>query len=73
MESFITDDGKTIYYRVVDNYSEKPRIIRGVEKIGRFIHYYDEKQEFIKMSPIWGTYDEMQFITPILAKEEFER
>lgn len=71
MGSFIAKDGRTISFKVTDNYSEKPKMIRGEEKIGRFIHYYDDKGEFIKMEPVWGTYDEMQFVTPIYAKEVF--
>ena len=73
MEKFIANDGRCIYYKVVDNYSEKPVIRKGVEKIGRFIHYFDEKGEFIKPERIYGEYDEMQNISPIVAKQYFEQ
>lgn len=73
MEKFIANDGRCIYYKVVDNYSEKPVIRKGVEKIGRFIHYFDEKGEFIKTERIYGEYDEMQNISPIVAKQYFEQ
>lgn len=73
MEKFIANDGRCIYYKVVDNYSEKPVIRKGVEKIGRFIHYFDEKGEFIKHKRIYGEYDEMQNISPIVAKQYFEQ
>ena len=72
MEKFIANDGRTIYYKVVDNYSEKPVIRKGVEKIGRYIYYYDAKGEFIKMERIFGEYDDMQNITPIDARQHFE-
>lgn len=69
MNSFIADDGNAIYYKVVDNYSEKLRISHGVETIGRFIHYYNDKNEFIKMKRVWGTFGEMQNISTILARD----
>ena len=52
MENFVANDGRTIYYKVVDNYSEKPVAKKGVEKIGRYIHYYDDTGEFIKMEDL---------------------
>ena len=73
MEKFIANDGRCIYYKVVDNYSEKPVIRKGVEKIGRFIHYFDEKGEFIKLERIYGEYDEMKNISQIVAKQYFEQ
>ena len=73
MESFIANDGRVIYYKVVDNYSEKPVVRKGVEKIGRYIHYCDDKGEFIKMERIYGDYDDMQNISPIVAKQHFEK
>ena len=47
MEWFITDNGKTIYYKVVDNYSEKVKVINSIEKIGRRIYFYNDKEDFI--------------------------
>lgn len=73
MERFIADDGRTICYNIVDNYSEKPVVRNGVEKIGRYIHYYDDKGEFIKMERIYGDYDDMQNISSIDAKQHFEK
>ena len=73
MENFVANDGRVIYYKVVDNYSEKPVVRKGVEKIGRYIHYYDDKGEFIKMERIYGDYDDMQNISPIVAKQHFEK
>ena len=73
MEKFIANDGRCIYYKVVDNYSEKPVIRKGVEKIGRFIHYFDKKGEFIKTERIYGEYDEMKNISQIVAKQYFEQ
>lgn len=72
MDQFIENDGRTIDYKVVDNYSEKPVVRKGVERIGRYIHYYDEKGEFIKMERIYGEYDDMQNISAIVAKRHFE-
>lgn len=40
MENLVANDGRVIYYKVVDKYSEKPMVRKGVEKIGRYIHYY---------------------------------
>lgn len=73
MERFIVDDGRTIFYKVVDNYSEKPVVRNGVEKIGRYIHYYDDNGDFIKMERIWGDYDDMQNVSPIDAQRNFEK
>ena len=73
MNSFITNEGKNIYYKVVDNYSEKVRIVDGVEKIGRFIYFYNGKDDFIKLERIYGDYDEMQNISPIYAKAVYEK
>ena len=73
MDQFIANDGRTIDYKVVDNYSEKPVVRKGVERIGRYIHYYDEKGEFIKMERIYGEYDDMQNISAIVAKRHFEK
>lgn len=73
MESFITDEGKTIYYKVVDNYSEKVKVVNGVEKIGRYIYFYNDKEDFIKSERIYGEYDEMQNISPIIAKKYYEK
>ena len=74
MDRFTANDGRNIRFQVTDNYSEKPRIRHGEETIGRFLHFYnDDTGEFIKMKRIWGTYDEMQFITQIYAKEVFEK
>lgn len=73
MNSFITNEGKNIYYKVVDNYSEKVRIVDGVEKIGRFIYFYNDKDDFIKLERIYGDYDEMQNISPIYAKAVYEK
>ena len=48
MNNFITNEGKTIHYKVVDNYSEKVRVVDGIEKIGRYIYFYHDKENFIK-------------------------
>ena len=73
MDRFIANDGRIIFYKVVDNFSEKPVVRNGVEKIGRNIHYYDCKGEFIKLEHIYGDYDDMQNISPIDAKQHFEK
>ena len=73
MEKFLANDGKTIYYKVVDNYSEKVRVVNGVEKVGRYIYFYDEKQDLIKWERVYGEYDEMQNISPIYAKDIYEK
>ena len=73
MNSFITNEGKTIYYKVVDNYSEKVRAVKGVEKTGRYIYFYDEKQNLLKWKRIYGEYDEMQNVSTIMAKELYEK
>lgn len=73
MENFVANNGRTIYCKVVDNYSEKPVVRKGVEKIGRYIHYYDNKDEFIKMERIYGDYNDMQNISSIVAKQHFEK
>ena len=73
MGSFIIEESKTIYYKVVDNYSEKTRVVNGVERIGRYIYFYNDKDEFIKSERIYGDYDEMQNISPIYAKEIYEK
>ncbi len=73
MESFITDDGKTIYYKVVDNYSEKVKVIKGIEKIGRRIYFYNDKENFINSERIYGDFDEMQNISPVYAKAVYEK
>lgn len=73
MDRFTANDGRNIRFRVTDNYSEKPKPIHGEDKIGRFLHFYnDDTGEFIKMKRIWGTYDEMQNISAIDAKSHFE-
>ena len=72
MNNFIAKDGRTISFQITDNYSEKPKMVRGKEKIGRFINFYDERGMFIKMTRIWGTFDEMQNVTPCDAKKHFE-
>ena len=73
MDRFTANDGRIISFKVTDNYSEKPRIRNGEETIGRFLHFYnDDTGEFIKMKRIWGTYDEMQNISAIDAKSQFE-
>ena len=38
-----------------------------------FIHFYDDEGEFIKMERIYGDYDDMQNISPIDAKQLFEK
>ena len=53
MGSFIIEESKTIYYKVVDNYSEKTRVVNGVERIGRYIYFYNDKDEFIKSERIY--------------------
>ncbi len=63
--------GQTRLETITDNFSEKPKMIRGKEKIGRFINYYNDTGKFIKMQRIWGTYDEMQNISPTVAKDYF--
>ena len=73
MGSFITDDEKTIYYKVVDNYSEKVKVINGIEKIGRRIYFYNDKEDFINSERIYGDFDEMQNISPTYAKEVFKK
>lgn len=73
MLSFVSNDGKIIYYKVVDNYSEKIKIINGVEKIGRYIYFYNEKEDFIKWKRIYGEFDEMQNISPLVAKASYEK
>ena len=72
METFIADNGKHIYYKIVDNYSDKMKVINGVEKIGRYIYFYDEKRTLIKWERIYGDYDDMQNISPIIAKKYYE-
>ena len=71
MDSFVSNDGRTIVFKITDNYSEKPKMIHGEEYIGRFIHFY-ENDDAIKMRRIWGTYDKMQNISAIDAKAYFE-
>ena len=73
MEKFLANDGKTIYYKVVDNYSEKVRVVNGVEKVGRYIYFYDEKQDLIKWERVYGEYYEMQNISPVYAKAVYEK
>lgn len=73
MGSFIIEEGKTIYYKVVDNYSEKVRVVNGVERIGRYIYFYNDKEDFIKSERIYGDYDEMQNISPVYAKAVYEK
>ena len=74
MDRFTANDGRNISFKVTDTYSEKPRISHGEETIGRFLYFYNaDTGEFIKMKRIWGTYDEMQNISPIDAQRNFEK
>lgn len=73
MNNFIANDARIIYYKIVDNYSEKTIVRKKVEKITRYIHYYDDNGEFIKMKKIYGNYDDMQNISSFDAKQYFEK
>lgn len=72
MNQFVAENGDAIYYEVEDNYSERPKIVHGVEKIGRYIYYYDSQGQYIKFKRIYGEYDAMQNISPMYAKQVFE-
>ncbi|MBQ8146432.1 MAG: hypothetical protein IJ039_06570 [Clostridia bacterium] len=73
MDKFITDDGQIIFYKVVDNYSEKVKVVNGIEKIGRRIYFYNDKENFINSERVYGDFDEMQNISHIYAKEVYEK
>ena len=66
-------EGKTIHYRVTDKFDEKPRLIQGVEKISRYLHYYNDKLELLGFCVVYGTYDEMQNIHPIYAERVYKK
>ena len=51
-------DGKTIYYRIVDN-GQPIRKIKGIEKFGRDIQYADSRRFVLYTHHIYGKYEEM--------------
>lgn len=71
MDGYFTFEEKLIYYKVTDDYSEKPKVVKGVEKIGRYLNFYDSKKGFIEMIRIYGEYDDMQNIAPSIAEEYY--
>ena len=72
MDGMFEYDGKDIYYRITDNYNERPRIVKGIEKIGRYLNFYDDNLNPLGVRRIYGTYDEMNNIHSQYAKREYE-
>lgn len=67
MDGFFECNGERIGYIISDNYSQGTIVIGGVEKMSRFIHYYNSKGKAIGTKNIYGIVEEMQNITPQMA------
>lgn len=65
--SFILN-GDTIYYHIVDD--KKPiRTIKGVEKISRYINFYDINNNHIGVKQIYGDFEDLSNISSYDAEE----
>ena len=71
MDGSFEIEGETIYYRITDD--TKPiRMVRGVEKMGRYISFYKESGEHIGTTSIYDTYERMSNITHFDAAEWYK-
>ena len=64
-------DGQIVQYTISDNYSQKPKVICGVETISRNILFFDNNGTSLGMNVMYGDYDEMQNISPATVKEYY--
>ena len=65
-------DGKIIQYLISDNYSQRAKIVHGVEKITRTILFFDELGNSLGMNVMYGEFDKMQNISPSMANEAYK-
>lgn len=64
-------EGEIIYYRITDD--TKPiRMVKGVEKMSRYISFYKENGEPIGTTSIYDTYERMSNITHFDAEEWYK-
>ncbi len=71
MDGCFTHQNIKIYYKVTDNWQEKPRVINGVEKIGRYFHFYDDNEKPLGMYRAYDEYEKLQNISHFLAEEYY--
>lgn len=70
-DGFFWIDDKKIFYWISDDWSEKPRVVRGVEKIKRKILFYNDKFGLLGSYNAYDEYEKLQNISPFLAEEYY--
>lgn len=68
MVGYFNYEDKTIFYSITDNWSEKPKVIHGIEKIGRFLNYYDAQGNSLGLFRVYDEYDKLQNISAVDAE-----
>ena len=69
-DGYFEYDGKTIYYRIVDD-SQPIRKIKGVEKFGRDIQYTDSQRFVLYTHHIYGEFEEMANLDKFMIENWF--
>lgn len=66
MDGVFNFNGESIKYKIIDNSLESIQVVRGIEKMGRYIYFYNSQNESIGFLRIYDTVERM---TNILSQD----
>ena len=69
MDGCFEYNNEIIYYQIADNWNEKPKMVSGVEKMGRYLNFYSADKKLLKTKRVYGDFEAMQNISSTVALE----
>lgn len=69
MDGVFNFNGESIKYKIIDNSLESIQVVRGVEKMGRYIYFYNSQNESIGFLHVFDTVERM---TNISSQDAFK-
>lgn len=72
MDGVFNFNGESIKYKIIDNSLESIQVVRGIEKMGRYIYFYNSQNESIGFLRIYDTVERMTNISSQDASKWYE-
>lgn len=72
MEGVFNFNGESIKYKIIDNSLESIQVVKGIEKMGRYIYFYNSQNESIGFLRIYDTVERMTNISLQDASKWYE-
>ena len=72
MDGVFNFNGESIKYKIIDNSLESIQVVRGIEKMGRHIYFYNSQNESIGFLRIYDTAERMTNISSQDASKWYE-